>query len=64
MRMLEVKKTRKFNGKIYKWYMYEPLRSIAIRTANELRRQGTSARVVTQPGYYSGGCNIYIRDRK
>ena len=62
-KMLEVKKTRKFGGKTYRLYKYEPMRSEANKLAETLRKRGTSARVVAQPGYGGGGWNIYIRGR-
>ena len=56
-----VKKRRKFGGKVYTWHKYIAMRSEATQYAEQLRRQGKSARVVAQPGYGQGGWNIYVR---
>ncbi len=61
MKMLGVKKARKFGGKVYHWQRYVPMKSEANRVATRLRAQGKSARIVAQPGYYGGGWNIYVR---
>jgi len=60
-KMLSVKKTRKFGGRFYRYYSYEPMRSEAKAIASRLRGQGKLVRVVAQPGYYGGGWNIYTR---
>ncbi len=61
MKMLDIKKTRKFGGKVYRWHSYEPMKSVANKIVGKLRASGKSARVVAQPGYYGGGWNIYVR---
>jgi len=60
MKMLDVKKTRKFGGKVYRWYSYEPMKSLANKRVEQLRASGKAARLVAQPGY-GGGWNIYVR---
>ena len=56
-----VKKTRKFNGKVYHWKEYVAMRREAEDAVRQLRHQGYSARFVGQPGYGQGGWNIYVR---
>jgi len=58
-----VKKTRKFNGKVYKLLKYVVMRRQAEDEVRHMRYAGKSARFVPQPGYGQGGWNIYIRAR-
>ncbi len=60
-RMLPVKKLRKFGGKTYHWREYVAMKSEANNVVRQLRRQGMAARVTAQPGYGTGGWNIYVR---
>ena len=57
----DVKKKRKFGGKVYTWHKYIAMKTEAARYVEQLRQQGKSARVVAQPGYGQGGWSIYVR---
>ena len=60
-KIMPVKKTRKFGGKVYRWYKYVRIKRNADDIVRQLRREGKAARVVGQPGYGQGGWNIYVR---
>ncbi len=57
----DVQKTRRFNGKVYRWTRYVAMEREAEDIVRDLRHQGYSARFTPQPGYGQGGWNIYIR---
>jgi hypothetical protein len=60
-KILPVKKTHKFNGKVYKWVEYVAMRREAEDKVRQLRYQGKAARYTPQPGYGQGGWNIWVR---
>ena len=61
---LKSKPTKKFDGKIYKFYQYITIRTEAEDIANNLRKKGINARITAHPGYATGGWDIYTRKRK
>lgn len=57
-------KTRKFNGKVFKYYMYTSSKTEYNKIAKSKRKQGYQIRLVKQKWGKRILFNLYIRGRK